>query len=53
MSKKRTPAFETLIAEFNKLPGVGRKSAERIAYHVLRAPKEDALALSDAIRAAR
>jgi recombination protein RecR len=39
-----------LIEEFNKLPGVGKKSAERMAYHVLRVHKNEALALADAIR---
>ncbi len=39
-----------LIDEFAKLPGIGRKSAERLAYHVLRASKEEAMALALAIR---
>jgi recombination protein RecR len=39
-----------LIEEFTKLPGVGQKSAERMAYHVLRVHKNEALALADAIR---
>jgi recombination protein RecR len=39
-----------LIDEFTKLPGVGKKSAERMAYHVLRLHKNEALALADAIR---
>lgn len=39
-----------LIDEFSKLPGVGQKSAERLAYHVLRASKEEAMALAIAIR---
>jgi recombination protein RecR len=39
-----------LIEEFSKLPGVGKKSAERMAYHVLRVHKNEALALADAIR---
>ncbi len=39
-----------LIDEFAKLPGVGQKSAERLAYHVLRASKEEAMALAIAIR---
>ena len=39
-----------LIDEFAKLPGIGRKSAERLAYYVLRVKTEEALALSDAIR---
>lgn len=42
-----------VIDEFAKLPGIGRKSAERLAYHILRVPRAEALALSDAIRAVR
>jgi recombination protein RecR len=38
-----------LIAEFKRLPGIGQKSAQRIAFHVLRAPREDAEQLSAAI----
>lgn len=39
-----------MIDEFAKLPGIGRKSAERLAYHILRLHKTEALALADAIR---
>ncbi len=39
-----------LIEEFAKLPGIGEKSAERLAYHVLREPAERALALAEEIR---
>lgn len=42
-----------VIEEFTRLPGIGRKSAERIAYHLLRVSKEDALALASAIRDVR
>jgi recombination protein RecR len=42
-----------VIEQFGRLPGIGRKSAERLAYHVLRVPKEEALALAEAIRAVR
>ncbi|MGH2586313.1 MAG: recombination mediator RecR [Dehalococcoidia bacterium] len=38
-----------LIDEFQKLPGVGPKSAQRLAYHVLRTPSEEARALAEAI----
>jgi recombination protein RecR len=38
-----------LINEFKRLPGIGQKSAQRIAFHVLRAGREDAEALSQAI----
>ena len=39
-----------LVEEFAKLPGIGRKSAERLAYHVLRVHTTEAMALADAIR---
>ncbi len=39
-----------LIEELKKLPGIGTKSAQRLAFHVLRSPAEDADALSVAIR---
>lgn len=42
-----------LIEEFAKLPGIGKKSAERLAYHILRVNKPEALALADAIRDVR
>ena len=42
-----------LIAQLAKLPGIGRKSAERLAYHLLRVNKSEALAFADAIRNVR
>jgi len=39
-----------LIEELKKLPGVGTKSAQRFAFHILRATDEDAAALADAVR---
>ncbi len=41
--------IESLIDEFRKLPGIGPKSAQRLAYNILRRPKEDAERLSRAI----
>lgn len=38
-----------LIREFKRLPGIGQKSAQRIAFHVLRAPREDAEQLARAV----
>ena len=38
-----------LVQEFSKLPGIGPKSAQRLAYHVLRAPEDDARALARAL----
>jgi recombination protein RecR len=40
-----------LIDELKKLPGVGTKSAQRFAFHILRSSEEDALALASAIQA--
>lgn len=45
-----TESVSRLIQEFAKLPGIGRKSAERLTYHILRTKAEDALELADAIR---
>jgi recombination protein RecR len=38
-----------LIEELNRLPGIGPKSAQRLAYHLLRSPDEEAKALAEAI----
>jgi len=38
-----------LIQEFKRLPGIGQKSAQRLAFHVLRTPREDAQRLSQAL----
>jgi recombination protein RecR len=38
-----------LIEEFNKLPGIGPKSAQRLTYHLLHSPDEEAKALAEAI----
>lgn len=46
-------SLTNLINQFAKLPGIGQKSAERLAYHVLRVNKAEALALADAIREVR
>jgi recombination protein RecR len=42
-----------LIDQFKRLPGIGQKTAQRLAFHVLRSDPEDAMALSDAIRDAK
>src|SRR4051812_26521656 len=39
-----------LIAELSKLPGIGQRTAQRLAFHLLRADDADALGLADAIR---
>ncbi len=48
-----TQSVTDLIDEFAKLPGIGKKSAERLAYHVLRVSESEALALADAIRSVK
>jgi len=48
-----TPAMETLIAELVKLPTVGRKSAQRLAFYLLRCDHADAQALAGAIERLR
>lgn len=45
-----TESVTRMIDEFAKLPGIGRKSAERMAYHILRVSKTEALSLADSIR---
>jgi recombination protein RecR len=46
-------AMEKLIREFSRLPGIGRKTAQRLAFWVLKQKKDDVLILSDAIREAK
>lgn len=43
-------AFGDLVEQFSRLPGIGQRSAERISFHLLRQPREEALALAEAIR---
>jgi recombination protein RecR len=45
--------LELLIEELVKLPSVGQKSAQRLALHLMRVPREEAVRLAEAIRAAR
>lgn len=47
------PPVERLIEEFAKLPGIGQKTAQRLAFHVLNASAEDAERFAEAIRAAK
>jgi recombination protein RecR len=44
------PPVQRLITELSKLPGVGGRTAQRLAFHLLRASDEEAFALADAIR---
>jgi recombination protein RecR len=47
------PSLENLIDKFASLPGIGRKSAQRLAFYVLSLPDEEAKAFADAITAAK
>jgi len=44
------PPIQRLIAELAKLPGIGQRTAQRLAFYILRSSDDDALALADAIR---
>jgi recombination protein RecR len=46
-------AIARLVDYFSDLPGIGRKSAERLAYHVLRMSNQEAIAFAEAIRAVK
>jgi recombination protein RecR len=46
---KQVPSIDSLIDAFSRLPGIGRKTASRLAFHILRAPREEAEALSRSI----
>ena len=43
-------SVDRLITELSKLPGIRQRTAQRLAFHVLRVSEQDALALADAIR---
>ena len=45
-----TESVVRMMKELEKLPGIGKKSSERITYHILKMSKEDALELCDSIR---
>ncbi|HEV7918519.1 MAG TPA: recombination mediator RecR [Solirubrobacterales bacterium] len=45
-----SPPVEKLITELSKLPGIGRRTAQRLAFHILRVDGDEALELADAIR---
>ncbi len=44
------PPVQRLVTELSKLPGIGTRTAQRLAFHILRASNEDALGLAGAIR---
>lgn len=45
-----SPPVNRLITELAKLPGIGQRTAQRLAFHILRVPNEEALGLSEAIK---
>ena len=53
MASPYSDTLGSLIDEFRRLPGIGAKAAERMAFHVLTASKEDAMRLAFAIRAVK
>lgn len=50
MNNAYTESLTQLIEEFGRLPGIGPKTAERLAFHVLKTPKNEAMALANAIQ---
>jgi recombination protein RecR len=53
MAGNYTKPVQVLIDELGRLPGIGPKSAQRIAFHLLKMPAEDAARLADAITEAK
>ena len=53
MASAYAPPVQELIDELGRLPGIGPKSAQRIAYHLLKRPKEDVLRLARALQHAK
>lgn len=53
MAHTYTPPVQALIDELGRLPGIGPKSAQRIAFHLLKVPADDANRLASAIREAK
>jgi recombination protein RecR len=50
VSTSYAPPVQRLVSELSKLPGIGNRTAQRLAFHILRASAEDAAALADSIR---
>lgn len=46
----QAPSVQRLVTELGRLPGIGQRTAQRLAFHILRADADEALALADAIR---
>ena len=41
-----SPSVENLVAQLSRLPGIGSRTAQRLAFHLLQRPKDEALALA-------
>jgi recombination protein RecR len=50
VSTSYAPPVQRLVSELSKLPGIGNRTAQRLAFHILRASDEDAAALAESIR---
>lgn len=50
MNPAYTKSLNTLVEQFGKLPGIGPKTAERLAFYILKSDKAEAMALAEAIR---
>ena len=50
MSSEYTKSLNKLIEEFGRLPGIGPKTAARLAFHVLKSNNNEAMALAEAIK---
>ena len=44
-----SPSVENLVAQLTRLPGIGQRTAQRLAFHILQRPKDEALALAGAL----
>jgi recombination protein RecR len=44
-----SPSVENLVAQLTRLPGIGSRTAQRLAFHILQRPKDEALALANAL----
>ena len=44
-----SPSVENLVAQLSRLPGIGSRTAQRLAFHILQRPKDEALALAAAL----
>ena len=45
-----SPSVDNLVAQLSRLPGIGQRTAQRLAFHILSTDKQEALALATAIK---